>query len=180
MTQLVPREEIEYEPEWNEETQLFEDVCPFQVNRRGNRHVCYCINKQNERSMFSNSSQFRSHVLTQFHKIALHQYITKKMISLKKELERSQREKASIHISAEADIARERRIQAELRSKLEKQQERYMTDVVELNEKLIQVGKFLEKAEALLHIQGEEIETYFLQNNKTAHKDLFAARNYKE
>jgi hypothetical protein len=159
---LIPREEIEYEPEWNEETQIFEDVCPFQVNRRGNRHVCYCINKQNERVMFSNASQFKTHVLTQFHKIALNQYTTKKMISLKKELERSQREKASIHVSAEAEIARERRIQADLRAKLEKQQERYMADVIELNEKLIKVGTFLEKAEALLHIQGKEIEQYFL------------------
>ena len=160
---LVPREEIEYEPEWNEETQLFEDVCPFQANRRGNRHVCYCINKQNERVLFSNSSQFNSHVLTQFHKIALNKYTTKKMISLKKELERSQREKASIHVSAEADIARERRIQAELRSKLEIQQARYMSDVVELNEKLFKVEKFLAKAEALLNKHGEDIEKYFLK-----------------
>ena len=86
MAKIVPREEIKYEPEWNEESQLFEDVCPFQAKRHGNWHVCYCINKQNEQVLFCNASQFHAHILTQFHKLALNRYTTQKMIALKKEL----------------------------------------------------------------------------------------------
>jgi len=77
------------------------------------------------------------------------------MILLKKELDKVQKERAAIYVSAQAAIAREQRIQSELRSKLIKQQEQYMKDIVELNEKLI-------KAEALLHLQSEETEKYFL------------------
>jgi len=162
MAKLILSDEIEYEPEWNEETQLFEDVCPFQAKRHGNKHVCYCMNRQNERVIFWNASQFKSHILTQFHKLALAKYSTLKMISLKKELDRANREKASIHVSAEAEIARERRIQTEMRGKLERQQERYMNDVVELNERLNKTEKKLARAEELLNIQSEETARYFL------------------
>jgi hypothetical protein len=154
--ELIPREEIEYEPEWNEETQMFEDVCPFQARRRGNPHVCYCMNKQNERVVFSNASQFNAHILTKFHKLGLDTFVTKKMILLKKELDRALREKAALHVSVEAELAREKRVQAELRGKLQKQKEKYMKDITELNEKLI-------RAESLLHLQSEETELYFLK-----------------
>ena len=154
--ELIPREEIEYEPEWNEETQMFEDICPFQERRRGNPHVCYCMNKQQEKVIFRNASQFNAHILTKFHKLGLDKFVTKKMILLKKELDRALREKAALHVSVEAEIAREKRVQTELRSKLQKQKEKYMKDITELNEKLI-------KAEGLLHLQSEETELYFLK-----------------
>jgi len=164
MAKIVPREEIIYEPEWNEENQLFEDVCPFQVKRHGNWHVCYCINKQNEQVLFCNASQFHAHILTHYHKLALTKYTTSKMIAMRKELAQMNKEKASIQVAAEAAIARERRIQSELRDKLEKLNERYMNDVVDLNERRINAEARLEQAEKLLRIHSEDTVAYFNKN----------------
>ncbi len=164
MAKLVPREEIKYEPEWNEEIQLFEDVCPFQVKRHGNWHVCYCLNKQNEQVLFCNASQFHAHILTNYHKMALTRYTTQKMIALKKELAQMNKEKAAIQVAAEAAIARERRVQSELREKLEKLNERYMNDIVDLNEKRFDAESRLEEAEKLLKLYSEKTATYFNKN----------------
>jgi len=164
MAKLVPREEIIYEPEWNEEIQLFEDVCPFQVKRHGNWHVCYCINKQNEQVLFCNASQFNAHILTHYHKLALTRYTTQKMIALRKELAQMNKEKAAIQVAAEAAIARERRIQSELREKLEKLNERYMNDVVDLNERRFNAESRLEEAEKLLREHNTRLDTYFNKN----------------
>ena len=161
MAKLVPREEIIYEPEWNEETQLFEDVCPFQARRHGNWHVCYCLNKQNEQVLFYNASQFNAHILTHYHKLALTRYTTQKMIALRKELAQMNKEKAAIQVAAEAAIARERRIQSELREKLEKLNERYMNDVVDLNERRLNAETRLEQAEKLLQEHNKNLDSYF-------------------
>jgi hypothetical protein len=164
MAKLVPREEIKYEPEWNEEIQLFEDVCPFQSRRQGNWHVCYCMNKQNEPVMFCNASQFNAHILTNYHKLALTRYTTQKMISLRKELAQMNKEKAAIQVSAEAAIARERKVQSELREKIEKINQRYMNDIAMLNDARIHAENELAKAESLLRLQGDDIEKYFNKN----------------
>ena len=165
MTQLVNHTAIEYEPDWNEDTQQFEDICPFQANRRSNTHVCYCKNLQGESVYLKNKSQFEAHVLVGYHRKALHKFVIQKMMSLKKELDRAKRDKASLHVWAESEVARERRIHAELKTKLEKLQEKYMDDVIELNQKNDDIKRRLAQAEALLHIQGEESAKYFMNKN---------------
>ena len=88
----IPRNEIEYEPEWNEEKQTFEDECPFQANRRGNIHVCYCKNLKGDNVYLKNRSEFEAHVLVGYHKKALHQYVIQKMMLLKRSGSRKKRE----------------------------------------------------------------------------------------
>jgi hypothetical protein len=165
MTQLVHHSAIEYEPDWNEETQQFEDICPFQANRRSNTHVCYCKNLQGESVYLKNKSQFDAHVLVGYHRKALHQFVIQKMVSLKKDLDRARREKATLHVWVESELARERRAHAETKTKLEKLQEKYMDDVIELNQKNDEVKRRLKKAEDLLHLQGEESAKYFMNKN---------------
>jgi len=162
---IVNHTAIEYEPEWNEETQQFEDICPFQANRRSNTHVCYCTNLQGEAVYLKNKSQFDSHILVGYHRKALHKFVIQKMISLKKELDRAKRDKASLHVWAESEVARERRIHAELKAKLEKLQEKYMDDIIELTDKNDKLKQQLAKAEELLHLQGEESAKYFMNKN---------------
>jgi hypothetical protein len=165
MTQLVNHTAIEYEPDWNEETQQFEDICPFQANRRSNTYVCYCKNLQGESVYLKNKSQFDAHILVGYHRKALHKFMIQKMVSLKKELDRTRREKATLHVWVESEIARERRAHAETRTNLEKIQEKYMDDVIELNQKNDDIKRRLKKAEDLLHIQGEESAKYFINKN---------------
>lgn len=165
MSHLVPSGALEYEPEWNEETQTFEDVCPFQANRRANVHVCYCKNLQGDYVYLKNKSQFDSHILVGYHKKALHNYVLQKMIALKRELDRANKEKATLHVWIESEVAREKRIQTELRVKLEKQQERYMDDIMEITEKNVELKRRLKQAEDLLHLQCEEAERYFMNKN---------------
>jgi hypothetical protein len=161
MSQLVPSGALEYEPEWNEETQTFEDVCPFQANRRANVHVCYCKNLQGDFVYIKNKSQFDAHVLVGYHKKALHNYVVQKMILIKKELDRANKEKATLHVWVESEIAREKRMQAELRAKLEKQH----VDIIEITEKNVELKRRLKQAEDLLHLQCEEAERYFMNKN---------------
>jgi hypothetical protein len=165
MTQLVNHSAIEYEPDWNEDTQQFEDTCPFQANRRSNTHVCYCKNLHGESVYLKNKSQFDAHVLVGYHRKALHKFVIQKMVSLKKELDRTRREKATLHVWVESEIARERRVQGELKAKLEKLQEKYMDDVIELNQKCDKLKQRLVQAEELLHLQGEESAKYFMNKN---------------
>ena len=60
-------EKIQYEPEWNADHQLFEDICPFEKNKSGNEHVCCC--RHNVSDIFKNKSQFDAHVKKEHHKI---------------------------------------------------------------------------------------------------------------
>jgi hypothetical protein len=85
------------------------------------------------------------------------------MVSLKKELDRARREKATVHVWAESEVARERRIQAEIKAKLEKLQKKYMDDIIEMNDKNDRLKQRLAQAEELLHIQGEESAKYFMK-----------------
>ena len=159
---LVKHSAIDYEPDWNEETQQFEDIWPFQANRRSNTHVCYCKNLQGESVYLKNKSQFDAHILVGYHKKALHAFVTQKMVSLKKELDRARREKATVHVWAESELARERRIQTDIKAKLEKLQKKYMDDIIELNEKNDRIKQRLAQAEELLHLQSEESAKYFM------------------
>jgi hypothetical protein len=161
MSQLVPSGALEYEPEWNEETQTFEDVCPFQSNRRSNVHVCYCKNLQGDYVYLKNKSQFDAHVLVGYHKKALHNYVIQKMILIKKELDRANKEKATLHVWVESEVAREKKLQSELRVKIEKQHD----NIMELTEKNIELKRRLKQAEDLLHLQCEEAERYFMNKN---------------
>ena len=144
MSQIVNHSAIEYEPDWNEETQQFEDISPFQANRRSNTHVCYCKNLQGECVYLKNKSQFDAHVLTGYHKKALHQFVIQKMILLKKELDRSNKEKAALYVWVESEIARERRTHSEIKYKIEQR---------------------LAQAEELLRFHSEETANYFTMTN---------------
>ena len=62
-------EPIIYKPEWIEEKYI--DLCPFEPNKPGTRHICRC---RNQRDTFKNMTEFKMHTKNQYHKLWVKSY----------------------------------------------------------------------------------------------------------
>ena len=102
-------EPIIYKPEWNAETEKYMDVCPFEPNRSGTKHICRCRNKEDT---FINMTKFKIHIKNKYHTDwvkAYGIYSNKEIDKLTQELKRIDRENKILHASLEKQTARAER-----------------------------------------------------------------------
>jgi hypothetical protein len=102
-------EPIIYKPEWNAETEKYMDVCPFEPNRSGTKHICRCRNKEDT---FINMTKFKIHIKNKYHTDwvkAYGIYSNKEIDKLTQELKRIEKENSILHASLEKQTARAER-----------------------------------------------------------------------
>jgi len=63
--EIVSSEVAVYIPEFNPQTNKYQDKCPFEKRKAGSKMVCHC---RHQDDVFNTVSQFNAHIKHQFHK----------------------------------------------------------------------------------------------------------------
>jgi predicted nuclease with TOPRIM domain len=102
-------ETIIYKPEWNAETEKYMDVCPFEPNHSGTKHICRCRNQEDK---FNKMTDYKKHIKNKYHTDwvkAYGIYSNKEIDKLTQELKRIEKENSILHASLEKQTARAER-----------------------------------------------------------------------
>ena len=103
MAKFVKCDHIQYVPGFDPETDTYVDECPFELNKKGDTHVCPCRNRND---LFSNVSQFKLHTKAKHHtdwvKIYEKVHSPAEIKSMSKELKTLKKENAMLAV--ELDI----------------------------------------------------------------------------
>ena len=99
-----------YEPEWNPETETYEDMCPFEKGSRGQSYKCKC--RHEEGDTINTWSQFQAHFKRDYHvnwRQRFHQVSTYDVVKLQKENEELKKENVMMSIRFDRDLAQSKR-----------------------------------------------------------------------
>ena len=57
---------IVYKPEWNPNSNIFENICHFEKHKTGNKYVCHCRNNEDT---FKNLTEYKQHINHKYHEV---------------------------------------------------------------------------------------------------------------
>lgn len=58
------KEQIVYKPEWDMDTETYNDICPFEPKQPGPIYICNCRNKADT---FQNMTKYKLHIKSKYH-----------------------------------------------------------------------------------------------------------------
>ena len=109
-SRIHPTDPIIYEPEWNPETEKYEDVCPFEKGTRNHLYICKC--RHDEGDVIKTWTQFESHFQRDYHKNWRRRFgkvANEEIGRLRKENEDLKKEIAILNVKFEKDLAKSRK-----------------------------------------------------------------------